>query len=135
MNILFVCQYNRRRSQIAESYFKNINKSKNLKAKSAGIFKGQDNKIEDIQRGKKFGLKIRKIPQAISSELLKWQNLTVIVASKVPKKIFWRSKKYGKKVIKWYIGDEYVKTDEDYKKLVDKIKQKVDKLYKKINLK
>jgi len=37
MKILFVCKYNRFRSQFAEKYFRRINK--NLKVSSAGIIK------------------------------------------------------------------------------------------------
>lgn len=133
--IIFVCQYNRRRSQIAEAYFNKVNKNKKLMAKSAGIFIGQNNKPKDLKLAKKFGLTTRIKPQGINADLLRWQNLTVIVAKKVPKNVFWRNKKFRKQVIKWDVEDSWVKTDKDYQKLINQISKKVDNLIKKLEKK
>jgi len=106
LNILFVCKYNRFRSRIAEAYFKKINKNKRIKAASAGIFKGDPVSKEIISIGKKMGLKIKGVPRAINIKLLKWQNMVILVADNVPKKLFSFNKKRGKELIVWKIKDE-----------------------------
>ena len=132
INILFVCRGNRRRSRLAEAYFKKVNKNKNIKVESAGLFRGQPLLKKDILAAKRVGLNINRKPKEISTNLLAWQNITVIVANDVPKATFNESIKRGKKVIKWKISDENIKTNEDYQKLVSKIQKKVDKLIKKL---
>ena len=106
LNILFVCKYNRFRSKIAGAYFKKINKNRRIKVASAGIFRGDPVNKEIISIGKKLGLKIKGVPKAISVKLLKWQNMVVIVADNVPKKLFSFNKKRGKELIVWKIKDE-----------------------------
>ncbi|MDD5193168.1 MAG: hypothetical protein PHF67_01135 [Candidatus Nanoarchaeia archaeon] len=85
-NILFVCKYNRFRSRIAEAYFKKINKK--LKCSSAGLIKGNPIDPQIIKTAKKLELKINGTPRALSSKLLKKQDLIVIVADNVPKSLF-----------------------------------------------
>tara|TARA_Y100000310_G_scaffold241423_1_gene245407 strand:+ start:241 stop:639 length:399 start_codon:yes stop_codon:yes gene_type:complete len=127
MNILFVCRFNRTRSRIAEAYFNKINKNKNLKAKSAGLFKGSAVGKEDIKLAKKFNIDIRGNPQGISSKLLVWQNLIVVTANDVPLSIF---KGGAKRVILWKIKDtQYQKNPEN---LVKEIIKEVNKLSKKL---
>ena len=127
MNILFVCRFNRTRSRIAEAYFKKINKNKNIKIKSAGLFKGRSVGNEDIKLAKKFGIDIRGKVRAISSKLLVWQNLIIIVADDVPKSIF---KRGARNIIVWKIKDSQYQKDPE--KLVKDIIKKVDKLSKKL---
>ena len=79
-NLLFVCRYNRFRSRIAEAYFRKINKNKKIKVKSAGLIKGERLSKGSIRTAKKFGLNIKGKIQGLSSPIMAWQNIVVIVA-------------------------------------------------------
>ena len=127
-NILFVCRFNRTRSRIAEAYFNKINKNKNFRAQGAGLFKGSPVGKEDIKLAKKFGIDIKGKVQGISSKLLAWQTLTIIVADDVTPEIFNRNKKHGMKLLVWKIKDSQYQKDPD--KLVKDIIKKVDSLVK-----
>ena len=130
INILFVCRYNRFRSRIAEAYFKKVNKSKRIKVKSAGLIKGNSLSKFTVEIAKNLGLDIKGKVKGLSSKLMSWQNLTVIVADDVPPEVFEKNKQYGKKVIIWKIKDvKYVQTGE-IKKLAKIIMKKVDILNK-----
>lgn len=102
MKILFICKYNRFRSQIAEAYFKKINKNKNVKSDSAGIISGIPiaKSVKDI--GKKLGFKVKGKPKGINEKLLKEADLIVIVANDVPESLFGTK---NKKLVKWNIPD------------------------------
>lgn len=137
LNILFVCKYNVFRSRVAETYFNKINKNKNIKVKSAGVIKGSFVNKEQIATTKKLGLDIREKPKGLSTNLLIWQNMIVIVADDVPPSIFSNSKKYGKKVIVWKIKDVKGETKQTSKRIrsIKKIMKKVNKLVKNLNQK
>jgi len=132
LNILFVCRYNRFRSRVAEAYFKKINKNKNIKVKSAGLIKGGPLNSNTVKAAKKFGLNIKGEVQGLSSKLMTWQNMTVIVADDVPKSVFNRNIKYGKKVIKFNIKDASYENEKEIKRLINKIIKKVEQLIKNI---
>ncbi len=105
MNILFVCRYNRFRSRVAAASFKKANKNKRIKIKSAGVIKGNPLSANTIRVADEFGLNIRGSTNGLSSKLMKWQKVTVLVANDVPPALFDRNKEYGKKVIIWKIPD------------------------------
>ncbi len=130
MNILFVCRYNRFRSRIALAYFNKINKNKNIKAKSVGLIKGQPLSPFTIGIAKEFGLDIKGKVQGLSSKLMAWQNLTVVVANDVPPQVFDKNKKYGKKVIIWDIKDVAGRDEYTIKKIIKSIMSRVDILNK-----
>lgn len=130
INLLFVCRYNRFRSKVAEAYFKKINKNKSIHVKSAGLIKG--NPIKPIKELKKFGLVIKGEPQGLSSKLMAWQNVTVVVADNVPPQVFYKNKKYGKKVIVWKIKDAEKNQGKEKVRAIKQIIQKVDALVKQL---
>lgn len=138
INILFVCRYNRFRSRVAESYFKKINRNKNISVKSAGLIKGLsplDKTQVAITSSKEFKLNIRGKPQGLSSKLLAWQNIIIIVANDVPLKVFVfdKNKEYSKKVIVWKIRDSKTGSDKkDVKRAIKEIIKKVDSFVKKL---
>ena len=135
INLLFVCRYNRFRSRVAEAYFKKVNKNKNISVKSVGLIKGRslDKTQVTMASSEKFGINIEGKPQGLSSELMIWQNVTVIVADDVPPKVFDRNKEYGKKVIIWKIDDSKVDGDkEEARRIIKKIIKKVDGLVKEL---
>ena len=105
INILFICRYNRFRSRVAEAYFNKINKNKNIEVKSAGLVKGNPLEKRTVRIARNLGLDIRGKTQGLTSKILQWQNVTVVVADDVPPSVFDRNKVYGKKVIVWKIKD------------------------------
>lgn len=136
INILFVCRHNRFRSRVAEAHFKKINRNKNISVKSAGLMKGLPilNKTQvALASSKEFGLNIRGKPQGLSSKLLGWQNIIIIVADDVPPKIFDKSKKYGKKLIVWKIKDSKKGNDKkDIKRAIKEVIKKINGFVKKV---
>lgn len=136
MNILFVCKHNIFRSRIAETYFNKINKNKNIKASSAGIIPGigltrSQEKVVKTQTlvAKKFGINIFQKPKGLNVELLKKQDLIILVSNDIPIKIF-NNKDYIKKVIQWKIPDVLKNNPKDANKSIKMIIQKVNKLRK-----
>jgi protein-tyrosine-phosphatase len=105
MNILFVCRYNRFRSRIAEAYFNKINKDKKIKAKSAGLMKGSPLSSITIKIAKELGLNIKGEVKGLSSEIMAWKDIIVIVADDVPQEVFNKKDKHVKEVIIWGIED------------------------------
>src|SRR3989338_2751248 len=105
MNILFVCKYNRFRSKVAEAFFNRNNTNKKNKAKSAVVIEGNPIAPEVFEGAKDCDINIKSKPQSLSSKLLQWQDIVVIVANDVPVKLFEENEKYGKKVVVWNIED------------------------------
>jgi protein-tyrosine-phosphatase len=132
MNILFVCRYNRFRSRIALAYFNKINKNKNIKAKSVGLIKGQPLNPFTIRIAKGFGFDIKGKIQGLTSKLMAWQDVTVVVADDVPPQVFDKNKKYGKKVIVWKIKDVAGTNIFGIKKIIKSIMTRVDMLNKQL---
>jgi protein-tyrosine-phosphatase len=133
MNILFVCKYNRFRSRVAEKYFNNINKNKNIHVWSAGIIKGNYplNKRE-VAAAKAEGIYINGKPKGLSTKLLRETDLIIIVANNVPKSIFNYNGFKGKTKV-WRVKDL---TDGESKVLIErrvkKIMRKVRRLVKRL---
>ena len=129
LNILFVCRYNRFRSRIALAYFNKINNDKNIKAKSAGLIKGMPVGGEGVKIAKeKYGLNIHGKTQGLTSRLMAWQNITVIVADNVPPQVFDKNKRYGKEVIVWKIKEKDRTNEEIIKEIINKVSALVKKL-------
>ena len=123
--ILFICKFNRFRSRIAEAYLKKINP--NAKVKSAGLIRGRPLDKLQIEIAKEFGLDINGKPKGLTSKMLIWQNVTIIVANDVPEEIF-ENEKYGKKTIVWKIPDTTIDSKEEVRKIIKSIVLNVDKL-------
>ncbi|MEK6895860.1 MAG: hypothetical protein AABX12_00165 [Nanoarchaeota archaeon] len=132
-NILFICKYNRFRSRIAEDYFNQINTNKKIKTKSAGIIQGSPVNQAERKICRAMHIDISGKPQGLSSNLLKWQDITVIVANDVPPAIFKNNKKYGKKLLVWEIPDNKGDTKKEIEQIVESIKRKVEVLVKNLS--
>ena len=132
MNILFICKFNRFRSKVAEAFFIKLNKNPKHKTKSAGIIRGSKVSKEIKAAAKEFGIKIKSQPQGLSTKLLKWQELAIIVANDVPKEILVDNKKYNKKLEVWKIQDTSGKDKETMNKIISEIDKKVKNLVKKL---
>lgn len=131
MNILFVCKNNRFRSQVAEAFFNQLNTNSSLKATSAGIFKGLPISPSVFTVANEFGIKLDGQPKTISVELIRDQDLIIIVADNVPKSLFTEDIKFKRKTIVWEIPDTAENNIEDIKQIVELIKKKVKELIKK----
>lgn len=129
-NILFICKYNRFRSKIAEFLFNKFNDNKNYHALSAGIIRGSPVDVKQKKACIKIGISLKGEPVGMSSKLLKWQDIIVVVANDVPSVLFKENKKYGKKLIVWKIPDS--KNDDERKiiKIAMAIEKKVKKFVK-----
>jgi protein-tyrosine-phosphatase len=127
MRILFVCKYNRFRSQIAEAYFRKINKNKNISFSSAGVIIGEP--IVDVvrQTARKFGFLIRGKPKGIEESLLERTDLVVVVADDVPASLF---RTRVKEVFEWNIPDVKKPDREEIETISRQIMEKVDELNK-----
>ena len=125
MNILFVCKYNRFRSKVAEAFFNKYNKNKLNFAKSAGLIKGSY-PLDSLQVkvADEIGIKLKGNPQGLSTELLKWSDLYVIVADDVPSDIF-KAEEYGKKIEKWNIKDVEFDDENENKSIILQIENKI----------
>ena len=124
VKILFICKYNRFRSRVAASYFKKINKNKTIKVKDAGLIRGSPLDKHEVFVAKKLGIDINGKPQGLSSKLLIWKDIVVIVANDVPKEII-NNEEYGKKTIVWKIKDAMV--DDHVEGIIKEIQKKVEK--------
>src|SRR3989338_5964542 len=124
--ILFICRYNRFRSKYAESLFKKINKNKDYKAKSAGAIKGfYPYYKNELKVGKELGLSITGRPQGLSSKLLDWADIYIIVADDVPASLFTDSIRYGKKLIIWKVPDANPSNKNEIKKIIKQINKRI----------
>ena len=125
MKILFICKYNRFRSQIAEAYFRKINKDKSIKSYSAGVIMGTFIAQSVKKIGKKLGIKLNGKPKGISEKLLNGIDLLVIVANDVPEQVFESS---ARKLIKWNIPDTSQNDLSNIERISRMIMKKVDEL-------
>lgn len=133
-NILFVCRHNRFRSRFAELYLKKINKNKNVQVKSAGIFPGgwPLNKLE-VKEAKKFGVKLKGRPKPVTTELLNWNDLIILITDDVPnpKKLF-NYATFKNDVVVWEIKDSDWESTNQMEEIIKKIIINVEELNKKI---
>jgi protein-tyrosine-phosphatase len=130
MRILFVCRHNRFRSKVAEAYFNKINKNKAFVAKSAGIFPGSyPLDKQQTQIAKQLGIKMGRKPQAITTKLLRWQNVIIAITDDLPRGLFNYSV-HKNKVINWKIPDEMKGDGREVERIIKQIMKKVEKLVK-----
>ncbi|MBI3334533.1 hypothetical protein HYZ97_03535 [Candidatus Pacearchaeota archaeon] len=128
-NILFICKYNRFRSRIAEAEFNKINKNKSNTAKSAGIIQGSyPLDARQVKLARELNISLKGKPHGLSTKLLQWQDIAIIVANDVPSIILNGSKRYGKKVIKWNIPDDKTGAESEINKIKNKTQRLVGEL-------
>ncbi len=136
MNILFICKYNRFRSKVAEAYFKKINKNKNIKVKSAGLFEldkplsSTENLRNKIIKNN-FGLIIKGGSKGIRVSELEKSDKIIVVASDIPRIVF-NHPEDKKKVEFWKAVDDTKGEEARINKTVKFIIKRVDRLIKKL---
>ncbi len=130
VNILFLCKYNRFRSKYAEAYFRKF--YKDIKVRSAGIIRGGYPLDSDqVSIAKERGVSLKGRPRGISTNLLKWQDILIIVADDVPSELF-NNEEYGKKLIVWNIPDVKSKKKEEIKRIMINIEENVNVLIREL---
>jgi len=134
LKIIFICRHNVFRSRVAEAYFKQINKNKNLEVSSGGLIKGRYNSKNQILAMKQEKIKLISQPKNITTDLLEKQNLTIIVANDIPISLF-NNKTYNKKVIAWKVPDVLNNNFEESIKTIRLIKNKVQQLLEELKWK
>ena len=129
---MFVCKYNAFRSKAAEGYFKSLNKNKKIEVSSAGFFQGSvADKMQKSFVKKILGVEIKGKSKELSLELLRKQDLVVVVAKDIPKVMFNHKKGYGKaKFVYWNIKDEHMQKKRNVESSVKGIKKRVEMLIK-----
>jgi protein-tyrosine-phosphatase len=105
VRVVILNSSNRFRSKVAESLFNKYNTNKGYKAMSAGIIRGSPINVKQRKVCKEIGVNLGGNPRGISSKLLRWQNILVMVANDIPPSLFKENEKYGKKLIVWKIPD------------------------------
>lgn len=126
MKILFICQHNVFRSQVAEAYFNQINKTEHT-CTSGGIFSGIQIPKEVMEYAKTEGVEIKGIPKGITTKQLRKTDLIIFVTEDykeiVSKTIF------KGKIEVWNICDYPIKPRDE---IIKQIKLKVEDLVKRI---
>ncbi len=128
MKILFLCKHNRFRSKVAEVIFNSLNKSKKIKAESAGIV--LDIKRPYIEKNlikimKEKGYYIKGTPRQISKKKIKDYDLIIIVGDNTPLKIF---ANFKGDLIKWNIPDCGASEVKKIASIISQIEAKVKEL-------
>ena len=127
-NIIFICKWNRLRSKVAEDYFNKINKNKNVKAESAGIFAGflpLDQYQIDI--AKEFGINLAGRTKGLDQIKLDNAYKIILVTDEIPEEVF--KPRYSNKLIVWKTPDvKFVGDKEGARKIIQEIMNKVEEL-------
>lgn len=132
MKILFICRHNRFRSQVAESYFRKINKNKNIKSCSAGISTGKPIAETVKKVAKKLGFKVSGISKPIRERLLKEMDLMIIVADNIHPSFLSGE---VKKIVVWKVPDTSQSNEKRIEEIIKIIIKKVEKLNKELETK
>ncbi len=129
-SIIFVCAYNKTRSQVAEHLFNKQNKNKNWKAISAGVFGGKYKKDLDLTVVlKKYKAKIGKV-KTLDRNLLPKQKIIILVADDIPKDLFKGYEKRGIKVLQWSVKDGWARSGKTRVERLDQVYLDINKRIK-----
>ena len=134
--ILFVCKHNVFRSRVAEEYMK---QKSNYDISSAGIIMGDSLPKTQKDAALRFGFDISFNSKTLSIDLLREQDLVVVVANDIPKKLF-DSPLYNLKgkLIFWKIKDVqnlFNPSEKNSIIIIEAIIKKVNKLNERLEMK
>ncbi len=131
MRILFVCKHNRFRSRVASAYYNQLKKGNKNKAIGAGIYPNNDPLDKnEVEISKDFGIDIKGEPRKLNEKMLKWSDLTIIVADDVKLSQIKNHEKY--KIVVWKINDTDIGNKKEIKKIIKKIINRVNSLNKRL---
>lgn len=132
MKILFVCDYNEGRSQIAEAFFKRLSKknecfSAGITTKSVGL-ELKDVNPRAIRFMDELGIDIRaqKVKQLTEEDAENADRIVIMSDRTIPDYLL-----NSKKSMRWDVKD-FAPDDDEYRALRDKIKNLVDVLISEI---
>jgi protein-tyrosine-phosphatase len=124
MNILFVCRFNKFRSKLAEAFFKRH--TNRHSAKSAGVIKGSpvNNKIRECAL--RHNIKVGGTSKNLDVELMRWQDMIVVVADDVPRSLFADNvTRYNRKLMHWKVHDTSDESTSEMDRIAKIIEKKV----------
>lgn len=130
--ILFLCKFNRFRSQVAEVVFNKLNKNPKYKAVSAGFIRGSPLDKNQTESSMEMGYPISSKPKGVTSKMLKETKYHIIVADDVPRGILNESTKYGKKLIVWKIHDAKSDDKKEVRRIIKEIEAEVKGLVREL---
>ncbi len=129
INILFICKFNRFRSQISAGFFHKLDVKKKFNVSSAGLIQGQPISKEVRDIASEYSIKLSK-PKGLVRNVLRNQDIIVVAANDVPPSIFTSLKKSGKRrVIVWKVKDVGANKVKDIRRVTEILRKKVDVLY------
>jgi len=124
-NILFLCQHNVFRSQVAEAYFNQINTIPEGRATSAGLFPHHQLEPEQVEIARELDVYyMTGQPKGVTTETLGKQDLIIIVADAIPASIIARNV-YDGPIEKWTVRDEPTEHGYRTKGIITEIKNRV----------
>jgi protein-tyrosine-phosphatase len=131
--ILFICKFNRFRSQVAEAYFNQINKNSSIQASSAGFIFPMSSRLQpnQVKVAAQNGVFMKGKSKSITAQMLKDSDIYIIVADDIPKGML-NAKKYNKKMIVWKIKDAHHDDAKAITLSVNTIKNKIEGLVKRL---
>jgi protein-tyrosine-phosphatase len=124
-HILFVCKYNRFRSQLAAGFFQKSDTKNRFKVTSAGVIKGGPVSRDVKLLAAGYGIRLSE-PKGLERNALRKQNIIVIVANDVPISIFKHLKKWGIDVIQWKIKDVRENATGEIRSVAEVIRRKIE---------
>ena len=103
--ILFVCKFNRYRSNVALALFNKYNKNQNVIAKASGVVQGPP-VLEKMERvANEFGVSLNKKPKHLTEYDYSWADLVVTIGNDLPSIVFEHISGRPRKVISWELAD------------------------------
>ncbi len=130
--VMFVCKFNRFRSQLATGFFNKLADKKKYQAVSAGIIRGYPISSEVKKLARKHKIKI-DYPKGLAGEVLNSQDIIIIVADDVPPEIFKNNKAAGTKILVWKIKDTKETPGKQLDSTVKQIQDKVEKFVRSLS--
>lgn len=131
MNLLFICKFNRYRSNVALAFFNKINKNKKIQARASGIIEGPPTTKKMEKIAEKFDIKLKNKSTPLDEYLFNWADIVIIIGSDIPKKIFEEVEEKDRKVIIWKLKD-IMQFDKNYQKKTTKLTETIMKRVKKL---
>ena len=103
--ILFVCKFNRYRSNVALALFNKHNRNPNVIAKASGVVQGPP-VLEKMKRvASEFGVSLERKPKHLTEYDYSWADLVITIGKDLDKGTFERIAGRPRKVISWELAD------------------------------
>jgi protein-tyrosine-phosphatase len=117
---------------MAEAFFKKYNTNPTIHVKSAAPIRGGPQRKSILKAARHFKLKIKQHPTGLTTRLMRWPDIIVVVADDVPVALFDKNKKWGKKVLAWNIPDAHNDTVKERISITKSIEKKVIQFVKEL---